>query len=291
MAMAAVLMGVGCGPQPDTQLGAPTTPDAVASSESGDEESASQESPEESAEETPDQATTASVTLPPVGPASPDAPPPFRWYQAVQTLDCGLMSDVSEPGQVPEEQRAMFAALAQLCGQLTGSGGTVDWDAARTAVEQASGESNCLVVAARELLGAAVALHDAHPDAQLTAGSPVEGTACPVGVTDIQAESLDSGYTLRVTGPYLFNVTAVSVDGIELSDVGSEDDLSGDPPQSVVSAAGSACLTAGQEVTITVVGDGYSVERSFTPDVQLGDCTAAQDQPSEDQPDDAAQDS
>lgn len=216
------------------------------------------------------------ISLPPIGPASPDTPPPTRWYQAMQTLDCGLIADTATPPDTMSPgQRAMFASLAQLCTTLTGQGGTVDWAAAASAVEQTAGESNCLVVAVRAMLSAAVAAHDANPTAELASGPAAPGTACPVDVTDVAVDSSDltGRYTLRITGPYLFQVNGVSVANAALSEIDAQTDLSVDPPLVTVLASGSACLQPGQPVTVVVSGDGYQAAQEFTPSVQLGDCT------------------
>lgn len=225
---------------------------------------------------TPPRVGVARVPLPPIGPASPDTPPPTRWYQAMQTLDCGLIADTaSPPDTMPPGQRAMFASLAQLCLTLTGQGGTVDWAAAVGALQQTAGESNCLVVAARQMLSAAVAAHDSDPTAALEIGPTAPGTACPVGVTDVSVDSSDpgAGYTLRITGPYLFQVTGVSVKDAVLTGVTAGTDTSVDPPLVTVFASGSECLQQGTAVTVTVSGQGYQAAQEFTPDVSLGACS------------------
>lgn len=223
----------------------------------------------------PPRVNVVRVPLPPIGPASPDTPPPTRWYEAMQTLNCVLIADTATPPDtMAPGQRAMFASLAQLCLTLTGQGGTVDWAAAASALQQTAGESNCLVVAVREMLSAAVAAHDANPTAALESGPAAPGIACPVGVTDVTVDSGDPGpgYTMRITGPYLFQVTGVSVEDAVLSGVTAVTDTSVDPPLVTVSASGTQCLQRGTAVTVTVSGQGYQAAHEFTPDVSLGDC-------------------
>jgi hypothetical protein len=194
----------------------------------------------------------------------------------MQTLNCGLIEDTaSPPNTMAPGQRAMFASLAQLCLTLTGQGGTVDWAAAASALQQTAGESNCLVVAVRAMLSSAVAAHDANPTAALESGPAAPGTACPVSVTGVTVDSTDPGlgYTLRITGPYLFQVTGVSVKNAALSVVNALTDTTVDPPLVTVFASGSQCLQPGTAVTVTVSGQGYQATHAFTPDVSLGDCS------------------
>ena len=215
------------------------------------------------------------VPLPPIGPASPDTPPPTRWYEAMQTLNCGLIADTAAPPDtMPPGQRAMFASLAQLCLTLTAQGGSMDWGAAAGAVEQTAGEPNCLVLAARSMLSAAVVAHQSDPSAVLARGEAATGTACPVSVTDVSVDSSDPGgsYTLRITGPYLFQVTGVTVNTSGLSVVDGSTDTSVDPPLVTVLASSSACLPQGTAVSVVVSGAGYQAAHLFIPELSLGDC-------------------
>ena len=215
------------------------------------------------------------VPLPPIGPASPDTPPPTRWYEAMQTLNCGLIADTAAPPDtMPPGQRAMFASLAQLCLALTAQGGSMDWGAAASAVEQTAGESNCLVLAARSMLNAAVVAHQSDPSAVLARGEAATGTACPVRVTDVTVDSSVSGgsYTLRITGPHLFQVTGVTVNTSQLSVVDGGTDTSVDPPLVTVLASGSACLQAGDGGHRGGVRRGLSSRTSVHPRLPLGYC-------------------
>ncbi len=279
LAGVAVLLA-GCGPQPE--LDAQSTL-ASALSETAPSDSSSS-AVDDGDTETPDGDTRGpadvaplEVALPPIGPASPDAPAPFRWYEAMQRLDCSLISDTAEGRLgISEAQQAMFASLAQLCLTLTGEGTAMDWGSAARAVAATRGEADCLVVAVREMLVAAVAAHEADPTAVLARGPAAPGTACPVEITEVSAGVGDSDaeFALRIEGPYLFQVQDVTVDGAALS-FEAQEDLSADPPLVTLTASGSMCLPQGAAATLAVSGAGYEVTHQFTPAVSLGDCDAA----------------
>ena len=224
----------------------------------------------------PPRGGTKVLGLPPIGPAAPDAPPAYRWYEALQTLDCTGFSEMGAlPDGMTQGQWAMYLSLAQVCLNLTGQGnGAVDWAAAASALNQTPAENNCLVVAARSVLSAAVAAHEADPTATLTAGSPAPGTACPVAITDAFVDSPGTQYTLQIFGPYLFGLTGVAVNGVAL-DVPDDPnrDFESDPPVVTIFASGSTCLRAGQPATVTVTGRGYQVPHTFTPTSTVGACS------------------
>ena len=216
------------------------------------------------------------VSLPPFGPASPSAPPLFRWYEATRTMSCDLIGVADPPPtDMPAGQLAMFASLAQLCRNLTGQGGVVDWTAAASALQQTAGESDCLVLAARSLLGAAVAAHEADPTAPLAAGPASAGTACPADIDEVFVSNPTPGgeYTLNVAGSYLIDVTGASVGGVPLDLFESAEDFDAVPPRGTLSASGSTCLRATVPATVTVFGPGYQASGALTPTVDLGACT------------------
>jgi hypothetical protein len=192
----------------------------------------------------------------------------------MQTLNCALIGDTADPPDtMPAAQRALFASLAQVCRALTGQAQVVDWTAAARAVDETASETNCWIVAVRGMLGAAVAAHAADPTAPLQAGPAEPGTACPVGVREVAVDSSTPGgaYTLRIQGPYLFQVTGVSAGGAALDWV-AEEDLGVDPPLVTLTATGAACLPAGQQVSVLVSGPGYQAGAPFTPGTSLGAC-------------------
>ena len=95
-----------------------------------------------------------------------------------------------------------------------------------------------------------------------------------MSVTDVSVDSSDPGgsYTLRITGPYLFQVTGVTVNTYGLSVVDGSTDTSVDPPLVTVLASSSACLPQGTAVSVVVSGAGYQAAHQFIPELSLGDC-------------------
>ena len=295
------LASAGCGPQPeldaptqaigatgstDTQrqgTGTQTGPDSVGSS-------AATSAPATGPDDQPADVGTGGIVeipLPPVGPAAPDAPAPFRWYEAMHTLDCGLIADAGDPlSGVPDPLGPMFASLAQLCSAWAGAGSGVDWAAAAAAVQATEGASDCLAVAARRVLADAVAVHQADPTAQVRPGQARSGTACPVDVTSVAVEpgARAGRYVVRLRGPYLFGLQELTVADEPLDSFEAD----GDPAElPVVSyrGEGAGCLRPDHTVTVTAAGRGYRLTRQVSPTEELGECASApadgSDDPSE----------
>ena len=222
------LLVVGCGPQPEDRpvpprpsttvpsgspakdIDSPPTPpaEATAGPLGGETSDPPTRVPSDDAG-----ATLVAIRGLPPGPASPDTPAPFRWYAALQDRQCGGLADTATNSSLPEPERAMYAALAEVCGLLNGEDGEVDWDQARAAFRDTSPVTDCLVVAARQLLGDVVAAHDAAPDAVLTPGPDADGTACPVSIDGVE---MIGRTQLIVTGPYLFDPRSARVGSVDL---------------------------------------------------------------------------
>ncbi len=279
------LLVAGCGPQPErVPVSAGTTTPAPAGSPAADGsatatagDSAGTSSKTESDEPTPDAEDDSGTTVVavrglPVGPASPDTPAPFRWYASLQDGQCGGLADTATASNIPEPERAMFAALAQVCRVLEGEGSEVDWDRARASFDDTSGVTDCLVVAARQLLADAVSAHDADPDAVLTPGPPAPGTACPVAIDTVE---LVRPTEIVVTGPYLFDPRVARLGSAALQVGSPEVEVDSGVPLVRVSLEGSEgfCLPAGSRSTLELSGDGYAVTAEFDAvDVGQGGC-------------------
>ena len=282
------LLVVGCGPQPEDRpvpprpsttvpsgspaqdIDSPTSPipTATTTTPPGDETS---DPPTRVASDDAGDTLVAIRGLPP-GPASPDTPAPFRWYAALQDRQCGGLADTATNSSLPEPERAMYAALAEVCGLLNGEDGEVDWDQARAAFRDTAPVTDCLVVAARQFLGDVVAAHDAAPDAVLTPGPAVDGTACPVSIDTVE---MIGPTQLIVTGPYLFDPSSARVGSVDLRVGFPEVELSSGVPvvRVPLDADDSFCLPAGERSSLQIVGDGYTVAADFVAgDLGQGTC-------------------
>ncbi len=290
------LLSAACGPQPDldapTQAigatgsadargqgtGTQTGPDSVGSNATT---SAQATGPDDQPPGVGTAGGIVEIPLPPVGPAAPDAPAPFRWYEAMHTLDCGLIADAGDPlSGVPDPLGPMFVSLAQLCSAWAGAGDEVDWAAAATAVQATEGETDCLAVAARRVLADAVAAHQADPTGQVRPGKSRSGTACPVEVTSVTIEpsSAPGRYVVRIRGPYLFGLQELTVADEPLESFEAD----GDPAElPVVSyrGEGAGCLQPDHTVTVTAAGPGYRLTRQVSPTEELGECASAAAEP------------
>ena len=220
----------------------------------------------------PPRGGTKLLGLPPKGPASPDTPPPFSWYEAIRTLNCRLNDSDAIPRGMSAGQYAMFISVAQVCRNLTEQA-PVDWAAAASALNQTTGESDCLIVAVRSLLSAAVAAHEADPTAVLAPGPAAAGTACPLEIA-VTISSPGTTYILTIQGKYLFEFGGVTVAGVPFqATVTDEPDLGNGETLFTITATGSTCLPAGQSAPVTVTGSGYQVTGSVTPTATLGVCS------------------
>ncbi len=277
MATLMTLAVAACGPQPEARPAGAVQP-------LGSATSAQPSVPPGPTSVPPSRPTTGGVGpslvavrgLPP-GPASPDTPPPFRWYASLRDGQCAGLADTATDTSLPEVQRAMFAALTPICQVLAGEQAKVDWDRARAAFDASSGETNCLVAAARQYLGAVISAHDSAPQVVLTTGPAAEGTACPVGIDSVEMASPGE---LVAAGPYLFEPSAARVGSRDLQVGFPEVDVSSGVPQVRIPLAGGDgfCLPAGQPATLEVIGNGYSVSAGFAPaDVGQGACTGDAD--------------
>ena len=295
-----LLLAVGCGPQPEDRpvpqgpsatvpLGSPAgsgdsptsrTPADTTTRPHGDETS---DPPSRVALDDAGGTLVAIRGLPP-GPASPDTPAPFRWYAALQDRQCAGLADTATNSSLPEPERAMYAALAEVCGLLNGERGEVDWDQARAAFRDTAPVTDCLVVAARQLLGDVVAAHDAAPDAVLTPGPAADGTACPVSIDGVE---MIGPTQLIVTGPYLFDLTSARVGSVDLLVGFPEVEVSSGVPvvRVTLDADDRFCLPPGEQSALQISGDGYTVAADFVA-VDLGQ--GACDQVGEPTPVDAA---
>ncbi|MGB8020104.1 MAG: hypothetical protein WCF04_02630 [Candidatus Nanopelagicales bacterium] len=307
----AVLLAVGCGPQPeegaagrstaDSQSSAPAeatrTPTGRATSPQPSEATSSQDDQADGSlpgdgTGTPSPATTTPPDreeggnggaprrvvlrgLPP-GPASPDTPAPYRWYASLQSGTCSGLDDTASNTSLPEAERAMFAALAEVCRLLGGESDEVDWRAAQAALDGSAGVTGCLLIAARDLLASAVGAHEADPGAVLVRGRPRQGTACPVAVNEAAMTELTS---IAVAGDYLIEPTEVRVAGerveSQFEGASPEDDQVLTGRVSVILPEGF-CAPAGEVLEVQVAGPGYEVSADVAvPDVGQGSCPAS----------------
>lgn len=115
--------------------------------------------------------------------------------------------------------------------------------------------TDCLVVAARQLLGDVVAAHDEAPDAVLTPGPAADGTACPVSIVGVE---MIGPTQLFVTGPYLFDPSSARVGSVDLRVGFPEVELSSGVPvvRVALDADDSFCLPAGEQSSLQISGDG-----------------------------------
>ena len=281
------LLVAGCGPQPERlPVPAGTTATAPAGSPEDAVEGSATATADENAATSPETefdpptgiaegdggSTVVAVRGLPVGPASPDTPAPFRWYASLQDGQCEGLADTATASSIPEPERAMFAALADVCRLLKGERSEVDWAEARTSYDDTSGVTDCLVVAARQLLADAVSAHEADPGAVLTPGPPAPGTACPVAIDTVE---MVSPTEIFVTGPYLFDPRVARLGSADLQVGSPEVEVDSGVPLVGVSLEGGEgfCLPVGGRSTLELSGDGYAVTAEFDAvDVGQGDC-------------------
>jgi hypothetical protein len=227
--------------------------------------------------------------LPP-GPASPDTPAPFRWYAGLQGGQCSALDDTAGNSSVPEPERTMYDSLGQVCRLLGGQVADVDWAQARAAVDDTAGVSDCLVVAARQLLADVVAAREAAPDAVLTQGSAADGTACPVAIDSVE---MTSPGALVVTGPYLFDPSSARVGSVDLQVGVPEVEVRSGVPivRLALESSETFCVPVGARGTLEVAGDGYTAAAYFVGvDVGQGGCDPQGGATSVDEPSPAAVD-
>lgn len=276
--LALALVLTACGPSPETDVG-PTVARGTASAEPSDEPG--------TADRDDDAGTTAlAVTLVQPGPASPDTPAPFRWYASLQTLTCAGLADAAS-ANVPDEARALFLPLADVCRLLAGEDAAVDWDQARSALTVDVG-GDCLLQAARDMLASAVSAHDSSPGAVLVPGPPAPGTACPPGI-DV-AELVDPT-RVRLRGPYLFGPATVTVGGARVpAPDPAVEVVDGVPVATLeVSLPEPVCLDPSQPVSVRLQADAYEVaavltgssDGCTTPAETTTDEATPQDQPTD----------
>lgn len=268
----AALLMVGCGPQPEDSGSGGT--DGSASGDAGGTQSQASATPPD-LEEGGDGGTPNRVVLGglPPGPASPDTPAPYRWYASLQAGTCSGLDDTATDTSLPDAERAMFASLAQVCRLLEGESDDVDWNAAQAALDRSAGVTGCLLIAARDLLAAAVGAHRADPGAVLVRGRAEPGTACPVAVNEAEMTSLTS---MALAGDFLIDPTEVRVAGEEVEaqfEGAAPDDEQVLTGRVLVILPEGFCAPAGEVLDVQVAGPGYEVSADVAvPDVGQGAC-------------------
>lgn len=219
----------------------------------------------------------------PPGPVDAGDPPQSQWYKLLEAKDCdGLAAAVASGNANTEDGPALYGAAIAVCravyqGQ---SSGWTDAAAALAPLQEPDPE-RCHDRAAYQLVAAALAVHAQDPSV-----TPVPvagtGTACPLGLTGLDAQQGDgptdapssglAGGRFQLVGRFL-DVTAVQV-GEQSVTAEPDPDQQGRWVVVIPAAATAGTVTVTAEgsggsipgsLTFTYVGEGATPPESATP--------------------------
>lgn len=180
--------------------------------------------------------TDAELAWLPAGPSSPSDPPEQNWYPLLANLDCAALGELVRAQDFPTDP---WPAAAIVCDAMT-SGDSEAWDAAKTAVDALGAPpagddgSSCFGATVHRALQRAIRFHEDNPTIEAIRLVSSEGTACPLSLVGLSAESptgeeLLCGDSWFLLLGRLLPSTLVTVDGsdegLELTVAGPADRL------------------------------------------------------------------